>query len=213
MMDLFRIAARVAAVPHTSLNEDWRMLTEEQISEVMELVPEGTEIHGSYANGKATRHSDLDLSLPADIGERGLSDLVMTIHGVMPDLYQGAINIGMPCSRHDDCFMVSHVDEQHLLPPLIEHIKGGVKDPDSLPDDAKEVRRSKKEHFKEYVRGLETDEPLKVDEMTRRALRKFVDGRPFEEVLEEWKPYVGPSEWGEWVRALENGTWDRYREP
>lgn len=202
-MDLLRIAARVAAET-VALPEGWRMITDEQIEQVMALLPTGSQVYGSYATGKATAGSDLDVKLPEDVGEKALSRLMMKVMGEV-DLPNGAVNLSMPCSEHENCSIVAHVSSVALLPPHIEHIQGGIKDPSELSEESAAMRNSRKEYFKELLETLESDAELRPSAMDKRALRKFLDGGTPEEILGEWKPLLDEETFKEWVSVLEKG--------
>ena len=100
-LNLLRIAVRIASVDKSALPKEWRLITDQQIRDVMKRMPQGAEIYGSYANGKSGQGSDLDIKLPDDIGENTLSKLMVKTMKDL-DLKVGSINISMPCSEHSD---------------------------------------------------------------------------------------------------------------
>ena len=202
-MDLLRIAARVAS-ESVALPKEWRMITDEQIEQVMSILPSGSKIYGSYATGKATAGSDLDVKLPSDIGEQALSRLMMRIMGEL-DLPNGAVNLSMPCSKHENCSVVAHVSSVSLLPPHIEHLEGGIKDPSELSEDSLKMRNDRKGYFKNLLETLESDAELRPSAMDKRALKKFLDGGTPEEILDEWKPLLDANTFAEWVANLKDG--------
>lgn len=201
-MNLLRIAARVSAVESVALPESWRMITEEQIQGVLALCPPGTKVYGSYSTGTANRGSDLDLKLPKDVGDGKLARLMVEVTGKF-DLYLGAVNISMPCSQHEGCSVVAHMSAQHVVPPLIEHMLGGLQDPEDLPEDVREMRQYRKDYFKAFLEELETDAELLPDAVQRRQIDKFLAGRPAEEVLSEYKPLLPEKEFEAMVREVE----------
>ena len=173
------------AVELTALPKEWRLITDEQIAQIMERMPPGTEIYGSYATGKASQGSDLDLKLPENIGEAELSKLMLK---TMKDLnlYIGALNISMPCEDHPNCTILAHTDEGHLLPPLIEHLTGGVKSLDDLTEDQKKVREFGKSNMRKFIQSLEDDSYYRLTPDDMRAIEKFLAGRNLDEIIEEY---------------------------
>jgi hypothetical protein len=151
------------AVELTALPKEWRLITDEQIAQIMERMPPGTEIYGSYATGKASQGSDLDLNL-----------------------YIGALNISMPCEDHPNCTILAHTDEGHLLPPLIEHLTGGVKSLDDLTEDQKKVREFGKSNMRKFIQSLEDDSYYRLTPDDMRAIEKFLAGRNLDEIIEEY---------------------------
>jgi hypothetical protein len=174
-----------------ALSEDWKLITEEQIEEVMKRMPPGSEIYGSQSTGKTDQYSDLDVKLPYDIGEDSLSKLVVKTMRDL-DLYIGAINISMPCDEHDGCTIIAHVDEGHLI-PLIEHLKDFKEDPEALSPEKQDLRTRKKEHAKKFLKQQKDDTYYKLTDFDKELMDKYLAGEDPIEIVKKLAPKYYPN--------------------
>ncbi|OPZ35505.1 MAG: hypothetical protein BWY99_02238 [Synergistetes bacterium ADurb.BinA166] len=186
-MSSLTIAARVAALEKTALPKEWRRITGEQIEAVMSMLPAGSEIYGSYAKGTAVQDSDVDVKLPEDVGgEDALGRLLVKVMKDL-DLYVGALNLSMPCDEHENCSVVATTDEGNLIPPLTEHLKGGVVgDESELPEAVQKMRAVSKANRKKFVEELLDDGHFRLTDTDKEAMQAFADGMDYDEVVETY---------------------------
>jgi hypothetical protein len=184
-VNLLTIAARVAA-EHTALPKEWRRITDEQIESVMALLPAGSEVYGSYARGTASGESDLDVKLPEDVGgDDALGRLLVKVMGDL-DLYIGSLNLSMPCSEHENCSVVATTDEGNLIPPLVEHVSGGVVEESDLPEAVQKMRSVTKAERKKFVEEQLDDGFFRLSDLDKEAMQAFADGMDYDEVVETY---------------------------
>lgn len=173
-MDLVRIAARIAAREDTgALPEDWKLITEEQIEEVMKRMPPGTEIYGSQATGKARPGSDLDIKLPSHMNENDFVRLILKTMRDL-DLYIGAINVSMPCDKHAGCMIVAHIDEGNLIPPYLEHLKNFKENPEDLSPEVKEMRENAKKNIEKFLAEEEDDSYFRLTDYDKEVIDRYL---------------------------------------
>lgn len=176
------LKALYSSLEKNALPKEWKLITDEQIERVMELLPPGSKIYGSHATGKAHQNSDLDVKLPENVGEDALSKLMVKIMRDL-DLYVGSLNLSMPCEEHDGCTIMAHTGESNLF-PSIEHLGGGLVDPDELPEPKKRMRDEAKSRAKRFVEELETDEYFRLSDDDKEMLDQYLSGKSKDEAIE-----------------------------